>query len=149
MHLVVPVDDDRRTIRVMGSVMPRLILVVDDDRPIADVIGDLLRDEGYDVRIAYNGQAALQDIERRPVDLVLSDVMMPKLDGPGLVRSLRERGDPVPVILMSAVYQDVDLPGVEFVPKPFDVGHLAALVARVIEQNGAVSYQPSEISDKR
>ncbi|HEY7033323.1 MAG TPA: response regulator [Thermomicrobiales bacterium] len=118
--------------------MPRTILVVDDDRPIADVLADLLCDEGYDVRTAYDGQAALREFEREPVDLILSDVSMPRLDGPALIRQLRARGRAVPVILMSAVYQDVDLPGVEFVPKPFDVGQVADLVARVVEQNGAL-----------
>lgn len=115
--------------------MSRSILVVDDDRPIVAVLVDLLCDEGYDVRAAYDGQAALREIEREPVDLVLSDVSMPKLDGPSLVRRLRERGEDVPVILMSAVYQDVDIPGVEFVPKPFDIVRLAGLIARVVEQN--------------
>ena len=117
--------------------MPRTILVVDDDRPIADVIGDLLCEEGYDVRIAYDGQAALREVVRQPVDLILSDVMMPKVDGPTLVRWLRQRGEAVPVIFMSAVYQDVDIPGVEFVPKPFDIGRLAAVVERVLDQNSA------------
>ena len=117
--------------------MPRTILVVDDDRPIADVIGDLLCEEGYDVRIAYDGQAALREVVRQPVDLLLSDVMMPKVDGPTLVRRLRQRGEAVPVIFMSAVYQDVDIPGVEFVPKPFDIGRLAAVVERVLDQNSA------------
>jgi DNA-binding NtrC family response regulator len=119
----------------MESVMSRTILVVDDDRPIVNVLADLLCDEGYHVRTAYDGQAALREIEREPVDLILSDVSMPKLDGPGLVRRLRERGESTPVILMSAVYQDVDIPGVEFVPKPFDIANLADLVARVVEQS--------------
>jgi two-component system, cell cycle sensor histidine kinase and response regulator CckA len=119
----------------MGSGMTWTILVVDDDRPIANVLADLLCDEGYDVRTAYDGQAALREIEREPVDLIVSDVSMPTLDGPTLVRRLRERGESTPVILMSAVYQDIDIPGVEFMPKPFDVGHLANLVARVVGQS--------------
>jgi CheY-like chemotaxis protein len=118
--------------------MPRTVLVVDDDRPIAHVLADLLSDEGYDVRTAYDGHSALREFERHPVDLILSDVSMPRLDGPALVRQLRARGLDVPVILMSAVYQDVDIPGVEFVPKPFDVGQLADLVARVVAENGVV-----------
>jgi DNA-binding response OmpR family regulator len=130
-----PVTEDRRTTRVMESDMARSILVVDDDRPIAEVLADLLCDEGYDVRTAYDGQAALREIKRQPVDLILSDVSMPRLDGPALVRRLRERGESTPVILMSAVYQDIDIPGVEFVPKPFDIVHLADLVARVVEQS--------------
>src|SRR5215204_7581991 len=86
------------TTQSTGSHMSRTILVVDDDRPIAEVLADLLCDEGYDVRTAYDGQAALREIERQPVDLILSDVSMPKLDGPSLVRRLRERGDSTPVI---------------------------------------------------
>lgn len=116
--------------------MPRTILVVDDDRPIAEALAGLLCEEGYEVRIAYDGQAALREFERRPVDLILSDVSMPRLDGPALVRRLRERGRSVPVILMSAVYQDVDIPGVAFVPKPFDIGRVADLVARAVDQKG-------------
>jgi two-component system response regulator VicR len=123
----------------MESDMTRSILVVDDDRPIAEVLADILCDEGYDVRTAYDGQAALREIERQPVDLILSDVSMPRLGGPALVRRLREQGESTPVILMSAVYQDIDIPGVEFIPKPFDIAHLAALVARVVEQS---STQP-------
>lgn len=138
-------------LRVTGLLMPRTILVVDDDRPIAAVIGDLLCDEGYDVRIAYDGQAALREVARQPVDLILSDVMMPKVDGLTLVRRLRRRGESVPVIFMSAVYQDVDIPGVEFVPKPFDIGRLANVVARVLAQSvarPAGAARPSPVPDR-
>jgi DNA-binding response OmpR family regulator len=111
---------------------PKAILVVDDERPICDVLAELLQDEGYDVSRAYDGLAALATAERHRPDLVLSDVMMPGLDGVSLVRRLHERGLRPSVILMSAVYDDVDLPRVCFVPKPFDVDDLLGTIERLL-----------------
>ncbi|MEA2524372.1 MAG: two-component system, OmpR family, response regulator MprA [Thermomicrobiales bacterium] len=108
------------------------ILVVDDERPICDLLAELLEDEGYRVVRAYDGVAALAAAERQRPDLVLSDVMMPGLDGVSLVRCLRNRGVRAPAVLMSAVYADVDLPHVRFVPKPFDVDDILAVVARLL-----------------
>jgi two-component system, OmpR family, response regulator MprA len=114
--------------------MPHSILVVDDDHPIADVLADLLTDEGYRVRRFYDGQAALEAVQREPVDLVVADVMMPALDGLTLTYRLREVGDRTPVVLMSAVYADVDLPGIRFVPKPFDLDDIVEVVERVFDE---------------
>ena len=61
-----------------------------------------------------------------------------QVDGASLVRQLRQRGHLVPVVLMSAVYADVDLPGVPFVPKPFDVDRLLEAVATAMTANGHV-----------
>lgn len=109
--------------------MPALILVVDDESLIRDVLAEMLFDEGFRVHTAPDGQQALDQIGFEPPDLIISDVSMPKLDGVSLVHRLRERGDGMPVILMSARYVTVDLPGVRFIPKPFDIDHLAATVA--------------------
>ena len=113
--------------------MPHNILVVDDEPPIAEMVAVLLEDEGYAVTCAHDGQAALAEIERDPPTLVVTDVMMPRLDGVSLTNRLRERGDRTPVVLMSAVSTAVDLPGVEFVPKPFDIEHIVKVVNRVIK----------------
>ena len=114
----------------------KAILVVDDERPICDLLADLFDDEGYDVRRAYDGQSALAAAERQRPDLVLSDVMMPGLDGVSLVHRLRDRGIRVPVVLMSAVHADVDLPYVRFIPKPFDVDHVLDVVQRTLRSTG-------------
>ena len=110
------------------------VLVADDDPGIVGFLSDLLDDEGFCVRTAANGQEALDRIAREPVDLVVADVTMPCLDGASLVSRLRERGDPTPVVLMSAIYADVDIPGVRFVPKPFDLDHILGVVNRVIAE---------------
>jgi CheY-like chemotaxis protein len=114
--------------------MSGIVLVVDDDAGIADLLADLLADEGYAVKTAADGEEALAVVARVPVDLVLTDVMMPGIDGVTLSRRLRQRGDPTPVVLMSAVYDDVDLPGVRFVPKPFDLDAMVEIVDSVLAE---------------
>ncbi|HEV2106770.1 MAG TPA: response regulator [Thermomicrobiales bacterium] len=111
----------------------RMVLVVDDERYIVDLLTDLLEEEGYRVKRAYDGIAALEAIDRQIPDLVLADVMMPRLDGLALVGSLRERGLTIPIILMSAAvtprYSDVT-----FVPKPFDIDHVLHVIARALRR---------------
>ena len=110
--------------------MDMKVLVVDDDPAIVDVVTQVLDDEGFDVMHAHNGREALSEIKENHPDVVLSDVRMPALDGVALTRMLREHGDFTPVVLMSAVYSGVDLPGVRFLPKPFDVDQLISIVRR-------------------
>ena len=114
------------------------VLIVEDEPAIRAVVAALLEEEGYAVRRARDGLEALTIVDTDRVDLVLSDVVMPQLDGASLVRQLRQRGHLVPVVLMSAVYADVDLPGVPFVPKPFDVDRLLEAVATAMTANGHV-----------
>jgi two-component system, OmpR family, response regulator MprA len=108
------------------------VLVVDDEPAIREVIATLLEDEGYLVRHAKDGLEALDTIDGDEIDLIVSDVVMPRLDGASLVRKLRVRGYVMPVVLMSAVYADVDLPGVRFVPKPFEIDRLLGTVASAL-----------------
>ena len=109
------------------------VLVVDDERAIRELVAALLEDEGYLVRRARDGLEALNLVEGNRIDLVLSDVRMPRLDGATLARRIRQRGYDLPVILMSAVYADVDVPGVQFVPKPFEVTRLFSAIAGALE----------------
>jgi CheY-like chemotaxis protein len=111
------------------------ILTVEDEPDIREVVADLLQDEGYAVRQASDGLQAIDELEVDDVDLVLSDVRMPRLDGPSLARRLRGRGLAVLVVLMSAVDVEVDLPGVRFLPKPFDRDHLLDVVGSALGAN--------------
>src|SRR5215210_8144007 len=97
-------------------VMPT-VLVVEDEPVIRELMAILLEEEGYTVRQACDGLEALETVDQHPVDLVLSDVKMPRLDGASLAHRLRAQANPLPVILMSAVYAEVDLPGVLFLRK--------------------------------
>jgi CheY-like chemotaxis protein len=112
--------------------MAHSILVVDDDRAIAAVLADLLIEEGYAGRFVCSGQDALTQIAQERPELVLSDVSMPEIDGLTLIRRLREEGDQTPVVLMSGVYPEIDLPGVQFLPKPFDFQDLLRVVEQLV-----------------
>lgn len=87
--------------------MKKSVLIVDDEFGIADVIAELLIDAGYDAGIAINGRLGLAAMLRNRPDLVVADVMMPVLDGPGMVRAMR--ADPslacIPVVMMTALLE--------------------------------------------
>lgn len=112
--------------------MPHSILVVDDDPAILQSLVFVLEDEGFAVRSASNGRAALALHEQERADLILSDVMMPLLDGVGVVAELRGRGDHTPVILMSAVHTDPVELGVASLAKPFSLDRLFALIQEIL-----------------
>lgn len=111
--------------------MKRTVLVVDDDQSIAHLVACLLAEEGFGVRCAHDGRQALEQFDREVPGIIVSDVMMPRLDGVALTRQIRCRGHDTPVVLMSAVDARLDLPGVRFVPKPFDIDDIVAVVNRV------------------
>ena len=108
------------------------ILVVDDEPVIRDVLTALFTGEGYAVRTAGDGFVALELMADAPPDLVIADIIMPRLDGWGLLTRLRDRHPGVPVILLSATFRGNPPDGVVFVAKPFDIDHLLAVVASML-----------------
>lgn len=91
-----------------GSIAGRTILVIDDDREACNSVADLLVSEGCEVITATSGVDALHFLERRKVDLVLSDVVMPDMDGYDLFMEIHCRDRNLPVVLMTAYYYDKD-----------------------------------------
>ncbi len=116
------------------------ILVVDDEAPVVDLLTDMLEDEGHTVISAFNGRVALEMVERQAPDLVISDVMMPFVDGIQLCMRLREEHNPrdLPIILMSAALPpDLSSCGANaFLGKPFDISHFDDLVALYVHGRG-------------
>ena len=111
----------------------RAILVVDDDPAILDMLSDLLADQGFTVHTAKDGQQALARALEFPPDLILTDLMMPLVDGRALLISLREHPQTahVPVLLMSAAGQRQDADGFDaFIAKPFNILTLVAELRR-------------------
>ena len=112
--------------------MDSTILVVEDDPQLREVITEVLSDEGYNVYEAMDGQRALERIEAVAPDLVLSDIRMPRLTGIELAERLRQRRDPIPIVLMSTSSNAPPDGGVTFLAKPFALDDLVALVERIL-----------------
>ena len=108
------------------------ILVVDDDSAICDALALLLEEAGYVGRTAPDGLAALDAIAEDAPDLVITDLYMPGLDGPGLIERLRSERPDLPLIVLSAGIRASPPAGVPFVAKPFTAEHLLATVARLL-----------------
>ena len=118
--------------------MPTNVLIVDDEFGLADIIADLLRELGYDVEIAINGQLGLASLHTRPADIVIADLMMPIMDGPDMIR--RMRADPAlaatPIVLMTALPEGIptdDSARVDAVlVKPFSIVELLDVMKRLL-----------------
>ncbi|MDP9354577.1 MAG: response regulator [Chloroflexota bacterium] len=108
----------------------KTILVVDDERAILFMIAELLEDERYAVRPFVERRMALDSVDRKAPDLVTSEVMMPGIHGIAVAVALRERC--IPVILMSAVARHRAVPGVPFIPKPFDLDRFLDAVSHAL-----------------
>ena len=83
----------------------RSILIVDDEFGLAEMLRDMLRDHGYDVTLAINGRLALDILGERPVDLVITDMMMPVMDGSELATVMRnsEAHRGIPIVMMTCL----------------------------------------------
>lgn len=114
------------------------ILVVDDEKLIRDVIKEYCENEGFTVLEAENGLEALQTIEEEKIDLMILDIMMPKLDGFSVCKELN--GKRIPIIMLSARGEEYDkLMGFDFgvddyVTKPFSPKELMARIKAVLKR---------------
>ncbi len=113
------------------------ILVVDDEPTIVRLMEFILARQGHEMQVAVNGEEALEKIRAHAPDLVLLDIMMPRIDGYEVARAVR--ADPatagLPIIMLSAKAQEEDIrKGVEigvdeYITKPFSPEHLVTVVA--------------------
>ena len=101
------------------------ILVCDDDRDIVEAIEIYLTQEGHHILKAYDGEQAIRALQSNPVDLLIIDVMMPKLDGIRATLKIREK-NALPIIILSAKSEDADkilglnVGADDYVTKPFN-----------------------------
>ena len=130
------------------------ILVVDDDKEIVESISIFLKGEGYEVLKAYNGLDALETLTENDVQLMLLDIMMPKLDGIKTLLKLRETKN-IPVILISAKSEDADkIFGLtagadDYITKPFNPSELVARVKSQLRRYtslGSIESHKEEIT---
>lgn len=126
--------DFRQAFRMMREVYKVAnILVCDDDKDIVEAISIYLEQEGYVVFKAYDGLEAINILRSQPVDLLIIDIMMPKLDGIRATLKIREE-NPLPIIILSAKSEDADkilglnVGADDYVTKPFNPVELLARV---------------------
>lgn len=130
------------------------ILVVDDNREIVYSISELLKYEGYQVIKAYDGMEALEALEREKIDLILLDVMMPKMNGLSALMKLRERSK-IPVIILSAKTEESDkvsglvLGADDYVEKPYQPAELTARVKAHLRRYHAWGAEKPETDEDR
>ena len=132
----------------MHSTQPPEILVVDDDRKIVNLVSMYLRDEGYTVSAAFDGQDALDQALKNTPALVILDLMLPKIDGAEVCKILREHTR-IPIIMLTAKttegdkIEGLDLGADDYVTKPFSPKELMSRV-RAVLRRAAVSTNPQE-----
>jgi DNA-binding response OmpR family regulator len=119
---------------------PPRVLVVEDDVDIAQVLQRSLRMEGYDVRVAGDGLAALDDVHAFLPDLVILDLGLPKLDGIDVARELRSGDDDVPILILTARdalearVEGLDVGADDYLVKPFERQELLARLRALLRR---------------
>jgi len=126
------------------------ILLVDDDAGLLAVLALAFGDANHEVVTAPDGREALDRLARGDIDLLVTDVNMPKLDGFALVRALRQRGDDLPILVLTARDDEIDealgleLGADDYVTKPFSNRVLLSRVAALLRRQAVRGGAPAE-----
>lgn len=124
------------------------ILVVDDEKPISDIVKFNLEKEGFEVVTAFDGEEALQKVEEENPDLIVLDLMLPKMDGLEVCREVRKTKD-IPIIMVTAKDQEIDkvlgleLGADDYVTKPFSNRELVARVKANVRRQASMQSTES------
>ena len=125
------------------------ILVVDDEKPISDIIIYTLKNEGYQIVTAFDGEEALDQFNKEKPDLVILDLMLPKMTGLEVCREIR-KDSAVPIIMLTAKDSEIDkvvgleLGADDYVTKPFSNRELAARVKASLRRNSFAVAEPTD-----
>ena len=130
------------------------ILVVDDEKPITDIEKFSLEKEGYEVEVAYDGEDALKKVEENTPDLIILDIMLPKIDGLEVAKEVRKTHN-MPIIMVTAKDSELDkVLGLEigaddYVTKPFSNRELVARVKANLRRQSVASENSSKEDDEK
>lgn len=128
--------------------MANRVLVVDDEKLIVKGLKFSLEQDGMEVECAYDGEEALECVRNNQYDIILLDIMLPKLDGMQVCQQIREFSS-VPVIMLTAKGDDMDkILGLEYgaddyVTKPFNILEVKARMKAILRRNGKGQTQPA------
>jgi DNA-binding response OmpR family regulator len=131
---------------------PRLLLV-DDEQAITDRLAPFLSRAGFEVQVAADGETALREVAAFSPDLIVLDVLMPRMDGREVLRQLRQKGDWTPVILLTQVGEAAEramalMEGADdYINKPFDSNELAARITAVLRR-ASPGHPPLTVAER-
>ena len=126
--------------------MPQTILLADDDTELCELLKEYLAQEGFDVRLAFDGEQALEEAGRPGLDAMVLDIMMPRLSGIDVLRELRRQSD-LPVIMLTARGDDLDriigleLGADDYLAKPANPRELLARIRAILRRSRSHSKQ--------
>src|SRR3954452_21200565 len=132
---------DRLRSEEVTRFLEETVLLVDDDAALLEVMSIVLSSEGYQVITATDGAEALQELGREDLDLVVLDVMLPRISGFEVLKKMREKSD-VPVVMLTEKSQSVDkdvcleLGADDYITKPFDTKELLARIRAILRRFG-------------
>ena len=135
-----------------GPLDHRRVLVVDDEPQITRVLRTSLTSQGYDIRVANNGETALEILKDWAADLVITDLAMPVMDGVELCRRVRARSE-VPIIVLSVKgeertkVQALDVGADDYVTKPFSINELLARVRASLRRSPSSEVEEGGVID--
>ena len=127
------------------------ILIVEDDLSIQALLHDFIQEAGHSVTLASDGVEALAKYSEQDFDLVLLDVMLPKIDGYGVCEVIRQKSD-VPIIMLTALdgeenqIRGLDLQADDYITKPFYMPVLLRKIAAVLRRSARQSDEPQTIN---
>ncbi len=122
------------------SESPAHILIIDDETHLANGVSENLQAEGYNTEIAYDGQEGLEKINASNFDLIILDVMMPKLDGLQVCKQIRDQGLQTPVLFLTVKgntsdrIRGLEAGGDDYLAKPFELRELLLRVAAILRR---------------
>ncbi len=137
----------------MEAGRPTRVLVVEDDQDIAEALQRSLRMEGYEVRMAFDGVAALDEARAFVPDLLILDLGLPRLDGTEVARRLREAGEEVPILILTARdaldsrVEGLDLGADDYLVKPFERQELLARLRALLRRRPPRGMAPLRVGD--
>jgi DNA-binding response OmpR family regulator len=116
------------------------VLLVEDDRSIVDFVEPELERLGFRVRCAYDGPSGLEETHKFEPELLILDIMLPKLDGVGILKAVRSQGVRIPVVMLTArdatmdKVHSLDLGADDYVTKPFEMDELLARIRALLRR---------------
>lgn len=130
--------------------MRKSVLIVEDDPDIVTLVALYLKQDGHKVMTASNGSQGLRLARESKPDLIILDLMLPRLDGMEICRVLRDEGSRVPIIMLTALVEEanllqgLDLGADDYIPKPFSPKELAARVRAVLRRVSIESKEQAQ-----